>query len=955
MGRRQLRLALSMNGGVSLAVWIAGAVAEIDELRRGTSEFWTDVLRSARYTDCQVDVLVGASAGGLNGVLLAQAIRSDLPFSETLGLWHDRADIHELVKPPNRATDEDPYAVLRGQYFLDQVGDVLERLAPTSATKELTQDLAVFASATLVVPVPTEYADVPGPAIRDARSDAYFHVARRGTVAEGLDGFAEGPPPLDSTVAALAKIGRATSSLPGLFQPVVFEPDRMGPRLVGAFDRSDTHRLVMDGGVIDNVPIARAIRAIYQSPADSGVRRALLYLHPDPGGQGTTARPASVWQVVGSFFGKRSESIREDIELLRSHNSSVARRREEIVATLERLLGPNSPAPESPTESALGRAATVALLMRAAADPAAEMHWHAPRRRRVAAIVDVRGGIIADQLRRDIDRAMSSDQPLLVAEATRRQVAALTMAIHVARRRDDSMADGDPVDDFSAVLRGLDHIRLICDLITSRQLAAFLDGDPRQAVARLIQSANELDGIGDIPLTTAVVAWLAGWDQAPLPDASGAATPTLADERRLIAERLRRMEPVPDLPLTAVVCGPSAASIPALTSALLALIAEPVASDQEIAFVRAAGDVESPAATAFDDEAGSDRGQRIAGRQLHHLGAFFERSWRVNDTRWGQLDVVTALVDAVLDDTAYQALGLSDPAARAEHRRELIRCRQIELLTRFRAEDEAEGRGAPPASSSSSASSPSTDRGDDVLTSEWFRAWARDDRRISSLLGSRLLTSTGLRATLSATRVAQVRASMYGDPAVEPLHWSARHGIKAIRPLLMAVVGALLAGRWAVAAIVWTGVVSGAPRAEGGRWALAAWVGTAVLTTGMVWLVEWRLKPLRVWYRSWLPYGTAAAGAVVGAVAVAARTGPGEPWPQRHPWFLVTLGAAVAAAALFHWMRWWAAALVVALIAGIYGTFAAAGWSLWWAWAIVFFGVPMLLCWRRIPDRLLRP
>ena len=36
---RELRLALSMNGGVSLAVWIGGSVSEIDCLRRGEA-FW---------------------------------------------------------------------------------------------------------------------------------------------------------------------------------------------------------------------------------------------------------------------------------------------------------------------------------------------------------------------------------------------------------------------------------------------------------------------------------------------------------------------------------------------------------------------------------------------------------------------------------------------------------------------------------------------------------------------------------------------------------------------------------------------------------------------------------------------------------------------------------------------------------------------------------------------------
>ena len=45
--RVELRLALSMNGGVSLAVWIGGAVSEIDCLRRGEG-FWGDLLEGVR-------------------------------------------------------------------------------------------------------------------------------------------------------------------------------------------------------------------------------------------------------------------------------------------------------------------------------------------------------------------------------------------------------------------------------------------------------------------------------------------------------------------------------------------------------------------------------------------------------------------------------------------------------------------------------------------------------------------------------------------------------------------------------------------------------------------------------------------------------------------------------------------------------------------------------------------
>ena len=96
-----LRLALAMRGGVSLAVWIGGAVAEIDVLRRAhlrtragrrsesqrvpaspaidhtqrdRMQIYRQLLEIAGYNGgVEVDILAGASAGGLNAVLYGTA------------------------------------------------------------------------------------------------------------------------------------------------------------------------------------------------------------------------------------------------------------------------------------------------------------------------------------------------------------------------------------------------------------------------------------------------------------------------------------------------------------------------------------------------------------------------------------------------------------------------------------------------------------------------------------------------------------------------------------------------------------------------------------------------------------------------------------------------------------------------------------------------------------------
>jgi hypothetical protein len=79
---QELRLALVFNGGVSLAVWMGGAAKEIDRFRRAFSGPPADQATLAPYrelldvlrTVVVTDVIAGASAGGINGALLAYVI-----------------------------------------------------------------------------------------------------------------------------------------------------------------------------------------------------------------------------------------------------------------------------------------------------------------------------------------------------------------------------------------------------------------------------------------------------------------------------------------------------------------------------------------------------------------------------------------------------------------------------------------------------------------------------------------------------------------------------------------------------------------------------------------------------------------------------------------------------------------------------------------------------------------
>src|SRR5579863_5554466 len=120
----ELRLALVMNGGVSLAVWIGGVANEINRAvardRRRADPVYTALL-DLTAAQARVDVISGTSAGGINGGLLglAQAYGADL--TPLRDVWIERGAFDQLLRNPYQ---RDPTSLLRGdEYFLVQLRD----------------------------------------------------------------------------------------------------------------------------------------------------------------------------------------------------------------------------------------------------------------------------------------------------------------------------------------------------------------------------------------------------------------------------------------------------------------------------------------------------------------------------------------------------------------------------------------------------------------------------------------------------------------------------------------------------------------------------------------------------------------------------------------------------------------------------------------------------------------
>src|SRR6185369_3673277 len=136
MREKELRIALVCFGGVSLAVYMHGISYEIlklvrassalhriaDRGRRAPSSFFDQAERRAPEFDTEdpyfellreighslelrvvVDIIAGASAGGINGTMLARALSHDLSMDAMRDLWLDNADVSVLLDPDARA------------------------------------------------------------------------------------------------------------------------------------------------------------------------------------------------------------------------------------------------------------------------------------------------------------------------------------------------------------------------------------------------------------------------------------------------------------------------------------------------------------------------------------------------------------------------------------------------------------------------------------------------------------------------------------------------------------------------------------------------------------------------------------------------------------------------------------------------------------------------------------
>ena len=117
MRQKELRVALVCYGGISLAVYMHGVTKEIWHASRASRALHRgdppepsgqaayrrlfDLLARQRGLKLRLlpDIIAGASAGGINGVFLAQAMISGQSLEPLTKLWLETADVDVLLDP----------------------------------------------------------------------------------------------------------------------------------------------------------------------------------------------------------------------------------------------------------------------------------------------------------------------------------------------------------------------------------------------------------------------------------------------------------------------------------------------------------------------------------------------------------------------------------------------------------------------------------------------------------------------------------------------------------------------------------------------------------------------------------------------------------------------------------------------------------------------------------------
>ena len=335
--RKEVRLAVVMYGGVSLAIYINGVAQELLHLVRATAPDPTDSTRprvsapsgtEAVYrklaqmlrpcgppaldaapddpitTRFVIDVISGTSAGGINGVYLAKALANGQSIDGLKDLWIQEGNIERLINdaesvrdlPGARLTGR-PKSLLNSDRMYRKLFDAFESMETAASSAPYVDEVDLFVTSTDVrgLTVPLRLVDTVVP---EKRHRHFFHFRFRDqAVGDPCHQFGR------DYNRFLAFVCRCTSAFPVAFEPMkltdapgVFDgapwtseewrgffTPYVGPEMKLEDARPALEKICFgDGGYLDNKPFSYATEMLARRRSDLSVDRKLLYVEPSP-------------------------------------------------------------------------------------------------------------------------------------------------------------------------------------------------------------------------------------------------------------------------------------------------------------------------------------------------------------------------------------------------------------------------------------------------------------------------------------------------------------------------------------------------------------------------------------------------------------------------------------------------------------------------------------------------
>lgn len=714
MLEKELRLALICYGGISLAVYMHGITKEVWRLARASralhageppahgSEGVYRRLLETIAAECGielhvlVDILAGASAGGINAVFLAEAISSGRSLDPLTDLWLETADVDRLLDPEVSTVSRiaKAAAVPFAWALSARRGGNVEKTVEPEHREEVRAKLANFVRARWFAP------PFGGAGFTALLLDAFDAMAAAPT----------GPPllpdhqPLDLFVtvtdfhgyperlrlhsptevverehrltlsfsdpggerrhlgdaADLAFAARATASFPGAFPPfkvgeldsVLEARGRNWPGrdrfLARALPRHAAigevgAAVLIDGSVLANAPFRPAMRALRNRPARREVDRRFVYIDPKPGtravrlgGNGDSDPPGFFATLFGALSDiPREQPIRDNLEAIEGRSARI-RRQQRIVAAMR-------PQVEAAIERAFG--ATL-LLLRPSAKRLAG--WRAKAQtvasREAGYAYAAYGHLKLSTVVEEVAALLLGDDGDRVRREQIRQALWTWVRTHGLNAAEAITALGAR-EDVILFFRNFDlsfRVRRLRFLARQLGETGAREDSPREAIERARETVYRLIG-----RYTAAAAEVEG---ASFPDVEAATEDALTALAAKLG--LKAIDDAADADLTAVL---GLFPKPERRALILAYLGFPFYDIATLPLLQGEGlDEFDPIKVdrISPDDAGAIRSGGAAatlkGIQFNSFGAFFSRAYRENDYLWGRLHGADRLIEIVV-------------------------------------------------------------------------------------------------------------------------------------------------------------------------------------------------------------------------------------------------------------------------------------------------------------------